>query len=187
MELRLCKRSDGLYEAYDNESLEIVIRMPTGQVLPVPYSAKRNYANLQRWHVFCKHSFEMQDSYDNLRVWKKILCIAAGHCDTVIDSNGNTQYLPSRVSYEECDDEGLFRDIFYKAVGWFLDKHGKGMTDKENARYCLMGIQGIGQTIADTLLDNRSLQDIANLSLDNLEKLIGGRLAKKIRNVFERK
>ena len=131
MELKLCKRADGLLEAYDDESLEQLSRITAGEVISFPYSAKRNYVNLQRWHVFCKHSFDMQDTYDNIRVWKKILCIAAGHCDMVIDKNGNTQFLPNRVSYEECDDEELFRDIFTKAVGWFLDNHGHGMSDIE--------------------------------------------------------
>lgn len=131
MDIRLCKRSDGLLEAHDDEALEALSRIQSGSVITLPYNAKRNYKNLQRWHVFCKHSFDMQDSYDNIRIWKKILCIAAGHCDMIIDKNGNTQYLPNRVSYEECDDEGTFRDIFHKAVGWFLDKHGKGMKKDE--------------------------------------------------------
>ena len=134
MDLRLCKRSDGLYEAWDDETLAICSGIPVGTVLSLPYSPKRNYKNLQRWHVFCKHSFNMQDSYDNLRVWKKILCIASGHCDIVIGTDGETHFLPNRVSYDECDDEYLFRDIFHKSVGWFLRKYGNGMTNDEFMR-----------------------------------------------------
>ena len=69
MELRLCKRTDGLFESYDDETAKQLI--PVGEVLSLDYSAKRNYKNLQRWHVFCKHTFDMQDTYDNLRIWKK--------------------------------------------------------------------------------------------------------------------
>jgi len=134
MDLRLCKRSDGLYEAWDDESVALNAQVPTGTVLAAPFRKLRNLKNLQRWQVFCKQSFERQNDYDNFRVWKKILCIAAGHCDMVIDKNGNTQFLPNRVSYEECDDEALFRDIFKKAVGWFLDKYTDKMTDDEYIR-----------------------------------------------------
>lgn len=132
MELRLCKRTDGLFEAYDDETAKQ--KIPVGEVISLPYSAKRNYKNLQCWHVFCKHTFDMQDTYDNLRVWKKILCIAAGHCDMVIDKKGNTQFLPSSISYKECDDEHVFIEIFARAINWFLDTHSNGMTDREFMR-----------------------------------------------------
>lgn len=134
MELSLCKRTDCLLEAADDETLRLLQRMPPGKRVILSYVEKRNYKNLQRWQMFVKHSFDMQDSYDTLRIWKGVLCIAAGHCDTVIDKNGNVQYFPQRVSYKECDNEDKFRQIFADAVAWFLRKHSKGMTDAEFMR-----------------------------------------------------
>ena len=63
----------------------------------------------------------------------------------------------------------------------------KGMTDKENARYCLMGIQGIGQQTADKLLENLTLAELTLFEREQLEKLIGDRLAKKIYQTFNAK
>jgi len=133
MELRLKKRCDGLFEATDNETVKHIDKIDVGHVINYIHIKKknRNHKNLQRWQLFCKDSFTIQKTYDSLQVWKKILCIAAGHTDTVVSKNGHVQYLPNRMSYEECRDEELFKNLFKKAVSWFLKNHNKGMSDEK--------------------------------------------------------
>ena len=63
----------------------------------------------------------------------------------------------------------------------------KGMTDREMARYCLMGIRGVGQTTADKLLEGHTLAEVAMMTDEYLKLLAGDRLAEKIWKVFHTK
>lgn len=63
----------------------------------------------------------------------------------------------------------------------------KGMTDREMARYCLMGIRGIGQQIADKLLLGHTLAEVAMMDKDHLTELTTKKIAEKIWKVFHTK
>ena len=63
----------------------------------------------------------------------------------------------------------------------------KGMTDREMARYCLMGVRGIGQQIADRLLKGHTLAEVAMMDMDHLTELTTEKIAGKIWKVFHTK
>lgn len=63
----------------------------------------------------------------------------------------------------------------------------KTMTDREMARYCLMGIRGIGQMIADKLLEGHTLAEVAMMEEQHIKELTTEKIAKKIWKVFHTK
>jgi ERCC4-type nuclease len=62
----------------------------------------------------------------------------------------------------------------------------KEMTLREQAKFCLMGIDGIGEKTADNILHNRTLKDVANMELGKLSE-IASSVSEKIYNVFREK
>jgi len=63
----------------------------------------------------------------------------------------------------------------------------KEMTEREQAKYCLMGISGVGSTYADKLLEGRSLIDIVTMEEDKLIDLTNEKLGNRLYGVFRAK
>jgi hypothetical protein len=127
----LLNRSDGLLEAADDDSLEVMRRLPKGIVFEMEYRAARNPANHRRWFAFVSTTFDMQDQYEDKEIWRKVLQMLAGHFDEVVDQRGQTHYWPRSISFKELDDELVFRDLFRRAVNGFLSRYGNGMSEQE--------------------------------------------------------
>lgn len=134
MELRLVRRSDGLLEAWDDETLEVIKRTPIGHYMPGDFKEHRGLVNHRRWFAFRNHTFDMQDMYDDKEVWRGVLQIYGGRCKTVVDSKGNSHIWPESISWKVFDDEHEFKKMFHRAVQAFLAHHGKGMTEQELLR-----------------------------------------------------
>ena len=73
------------------------------------------------------------------------------------------------------NDNSDFREVRVKP---------KSMTDKEQARFCLMGIRGIGQSIAEKLLESHSLAEVVLMTEDQLEQFVGNKLLKRLIGIF---
>lgn len=133
-EFALIKRKDDLLQPAEIDSAEVMRKMPEGAVLRMKYSVARNPGNHRRWFKFVEVSFDMQDTYQDKEIWRKVLAMLGGHFDQVMDKNGNMQFWPRSISYKELDDEFLFARMFKTAVNAFLDRYGNGMTEEEFMR-----------------------------------------------------
>jgi hypothetical protein len=133
MELRLINRSDGLCEAFDDETLEVLKKMGM-KYFVVEYKRTRDYTNHKRWFCYVNHTFNMQDCYSDKEVWRGILQIYGGHCRTVVDSTGKTHIWPESISWKNFDDEEQFKSMFRRSIKGFIRNHGNGITEDELLR-----------------------------------------------------
>lgn len=128
MELRLSLRCDGLLEAYDNETIDVLKSYPPGQYMPVEWKPNRTIENHRRWFAFVKHTFSLQDMYDDITTWRGILQIYGGHCKTVVDAKGNTHIWPESIAWASMNDETKFKAMFRKSLKNFIVRHCQGAT-----------------------------------------------------------
>lgn len=134
MKIRLIRRPDGLYEPFDNETEEAGKKIPYTnnlQYIEAEFKIKRNYANHKRWFAFVKHTFEMQDNYHDIQIWRGVLQIIGGHCKCVVDRAGKTHIWPESIAWNVFEDESLFSQMFKRAVDGFIKNYGNGMSEDE--------------------------------------------------------
>ena len=102
--------------------------VPYGDVI-ADFNKKRNVKNHRRYFAFINTSFEMQDHYDNVKQWRIVLQLKAGHFDLVVTEKGKNLYLPRSINWDELDElefRPLFNDVvnaFIKDFGDKLDEH----------------------------------------------------------------
>ena len=60
----------------------------------------------------------------------------------------------------------------------------KSKNTNELAKYCLMGITGVGSSRADKLLENRSIAELSQMSESELSTIVSSKLAKNIYSVL---
>ena len=134
MQLRLANRADGLLEAWDDPTMEVLKKIPPGEYMVVEFKRQRDLTNHRRWFAFVNHTFAMQDDYQDVDTWRGVLQIYGGHCKTVVDSEGKTHVWPESISWKNFTDEDQFKRMFSRAVKNYLLRHGKGMTEDELLR-----------------------------------------------------
>lgn len=105
MELNFYKRSDGLLEAADDDTIDALRMYPAGQYLPCNTQDARSWSNHRRWFLFVSKTFDMQDTYEDKKTWRGVLQIAGGRCKHVIDKEGNTHIWPESISWKELSDD----------------------------------------------------------------------------------
>ena len=88
----------------------------------------RNPGNHRRYFAFIKQSFDMQDYYDDIEVWRKVLQLKAGFFDEVISDKGKVIYLPRSIAWDKLD-EIEFKDLFTRMVNAFLRDFGSELND----------------------------------------------------------
>lgn len=134
MEFHLAKRSDGLLEAWDDETMEALKTIAPASYMVVDYKPRRKLTNHKRWFAYVNHTFEMQDSYDDKDVWRGILQIYGGHCKTVTAANGDVHIWPESIAWSVFNDEQKFIKMFKRSIKMYLSQHGNGMTEGELLR-----------------------------------------------------
>jgi len=90
----------------------------------------RNVKNHRRFFAFIKMSFDMQDTFDSMEVWRKYITMKAGFFDEVINGEGKVLYWPQSISWDELD-EIKFKDLFNKVVDAFLKYYGQDLDDMQ--------------------------------------------------------
>ena len=116
--------------AVGDDAGEVFARLPKGEFL-ISIKTGRSAANHRRFFSFVKTTFDWQERYDNMDVWRKVLLMKAGHFVTVIDKNGNTQLWPESMSFDVLNDENKFRTIFSNAVAAYIKDYGPGLSDAQ--------------------------------------------------------
>lgn len=88
----------------------------------------RNPGNHKRFFAFVKISFDMQDDFDSIEVWRKYITMKAGFFDEVVTGEGKLLYWPQSIAWDKMD-EIEFKDMFQKVVNAFLKYYGNGLTE----------------------------------------------------------
>lgn len=101
--------------------------IPDGEIM-ADLRKNRNVKNHRRFFAFIKMSFDMQDTFDSMEVWRKYITMKAGFFDEVINAEGKVMYWPRSISWDELD-EIEFKDLFNQVVNAFLKYYGNGLND----------------------------------------------------------
>ena len=88
----------------------------------------RNPRNHKRFFAFVKQAFDMQEFYEEIEVFRKVLQLKAGFFDLVISEKGKNVYLPKSISWDELD-EIEFRELFNRVVNAFIRDFGDKLND----------------------------------------------------------
>lgn len=107
--------------------LDDVENVPYGEIM-AELRKNRNPGNHKRYFAFIKMSFDMQDYYNEVDIWRKMLQMKAGFFDEVISEKGVAVYLPRSVNWDELD-ETEFKPLFTKIVNAFIHYYGQGLND----------------------------------------------------------
>jgi len=92
--------------------------IPYGELI-ADLKKNRNFKNHRRFFAFINQAFDMQDFYDDKKVFRKVLQLKAGFFDEVISDKGKVIYLPRSIAWDEID-ELEFRPLFTKVVNAFI-------------------------------------------------------------------
>lgn len=103
--------------------------IPDGEIM-ADLRKNRNVKNHRRFFAFIKLSFDMQDTFDSMEVWRKYITMKAGFFDEVITAEGKVLYWPQSISWDELD-EIKFKDLFNQVVNAFLKYYGQGLDDMQ--------------------------------------------------------
>ena len=90
----------------------------------------RSPGNHRRYFAFCKVSFDMQEHYDDIEVWRKVLQLKAGFYDEVISEKGKVVFLPKSIAWDKLD-EIEFKDLFNRMTNAFLKDFGDKLNDMQ--------------------------------------------------------
>jgi len=123
------KSHDGLRPASD-EAVRVLARYRAGDEVLLEHKRGRSAGNHRRFFAFVSTTFDWQDVYDEIDIWRKVLEIAAGHFDAVIDKHGETHYWPRSIAWDELDEDE-FRALFSKVVNAYLGRFGAGLNDAQ--------------------------------------------------------
>ena len=112
----------------DDESRELLSKMPRGEEVLIDYTTGRSAKNHRRFFAFVRMTYDWQDVYENADIWRKILLILGGQFDAVIGKKGTVQYFPKSISWDEMD-EIEFSASFNKVIdGYLKSDYGKKLS-----------------------------------------------------------
>lgn len=126
----LVKKVDGVLVGADQDSKDKISSLGLDTIGKCHVSKKRNYKNLQRFHVFIEEAFSMQTHYNDIEWFRHWLIMKAGYCDTHVAPNGVVMFKPKSISYENMEEEE-FKIVFKKCVNTFIDWAKIKMTDND--------------------------------------------------------
>ena len=100
--------------------------VPFGEVM-VEIKKNRNPLNHKRFFAFIKQSFDMQDEFEDIEVWRKYICMKAGFFDEIVTKKG-VQYWPQSISWDKLD-EIEFKEMFKRVTNAFIRYYGQGLDE----------------------------------------------------------
>ena len=117
----------------DEATQKYLNRRKDGQVIGADIKQARSYPNLKRMFDFLNKSFDMQEFYTDLEVYRNWITVASGHFKIIVYPDGKTELIPKSWAFENMPEED-FRKLFKSAIGAFIEEFGQGMSDDEFMR-----------------------------------------------------
>ena len=122
------KAYDGSLRPGSDEAVKILTRYRSGDEILLEHKRNRSAANHRRFFSFVQMTFEWQDTYDDIEIWRKVLEMGAGHFTTVIGLDGKTYYWPKSIAWDEMDEDA-FSDLFSRVVQGYLRRYGSELIE----------------------------------------------------------
>ena len=127
------KRTWSTLKPADPISEEEIRKIPPGEVVRITWSRPRNYENHKRFFSFLKTTFEIQDHFTDLEIYRKWIEMKAGHFITAVAPNGTTMFLPKSISFSAMSEDE-FQKMFKKCIDVFLSVWGDRISEDELLR-----------------------------------------------------
>lgn len=141
MKMRLLKRPDGLYQAYDAESQLSARRHRSGAIVEADVVQPRNWRYHKKYFALLKLGFDYWEpdlEYQGRPVakdfdrFRKDVAILAGHYNRVWNILGELRLEPRSISFASMSPEE-FDELYSKTVQVLIDKvlETKGFTPEQ--------------------------------------------------------
>jgi hypothetical protein len=100
----------------DEDSASVHRRHKLGTVLKGTVVQPRNYRHHCLFMALLELTFDNQDKYDNPKMFRRAVALAAGHVDQIITLDGECHLVPLSYDYDTIPDEADFTREFGAAM-----------------------------------------------------------------------
>lgn len=121
----------GLIPVPSNEDgVKYLYNRKVGDVLTTDVKVCRSYENLQRFHVFIRETFAMQEFFDNKETYRYWLTMKAGYFDTIVTPAGKAIFKAHSIAFDNMEEDE-FKKVFSNCIDVFLKEFGQGQTEQD--------------------------------------------------------
>lgn len=99
----------------EEDAEKILKKIGMGEIVELDYKHARNYGFHKKFFAMVQHVFENQETYATMQQVLDIIKIGAGHYDLLILPNGERNYVPRSISFDNME-ELEFQEFYDKAV-----------------------------------------------------------------------
>lgn len=124
----------------DQDTIELMQGIKTGEVLWVEYKKPRNYKFLKKFRALVQLVFDNQDKYHNKEDLVVELKLQVGHYQEHITLGGRVTYQPKSISFANMDE--LEFGVFYNRVVDVVLKHFLKDMEKDELDYMVDQVIG---------------------------------------------
>ncbi len=118
---------------HNQETLNWMSKRKPGQVISANIKEVRNYENHKRFFSFINTTFDMQEHFDNVKIYRKWITMKAGYFDTIVTPKGDTLFIAQSLSFADMDED-KFKELFSTAIDVFLKELGNGIIESDLMR-----------------------------------------------------
>ncbi len=136
MKISLKKRGNMFYPSTIND-VEAMKTLPTEYEILVDISRPRNPKNHNRYFVFLRVAFDLQETFSNVEQLRHYLQMRAGHYEPMVTHKGKTIYRPLSIAWEkisEDDFQKLFKEVVTAFLDFYDETHDKPLSEEELMR-----------------------------------------------------
>ena len=134
------KCKGGFFAPDDQDTIELMQGIKTGDVLLFEYRKQRNYKFLKKFRALVQLVFDNQDKYQNKEDLVVELKLQVGHYEEHITLGGKVTYQPKSISFASMDE--LEFGQFYNKVVDVVLKHFLKDMEKDDLDYMIDQVIG---------------------------------------------
>ena len=134
------KANGGFLTPDDQDTVELMQGVKSGEVLAVEFKRPRNYKFLKKFRALVQVVFDNQDKYSNKEDLVVELKLQVGHYEEHITLGGKITYQPKSISFAQMDE--LEFGVFYNKVVDVVLKRFLNDMSKEDFDYTVDQIVG---------------------------------------------
>lgn len=133
MKIRVIKGGNLALHPSLPEDEDIVRKWPTGDILEVEIKRPRNARFHRKYWALIGMAYQNQEEFENKEHFRMAVQIAAGHCETFLDLDGNVTHRPRSIAFESCDED-QFAVVYDEVLTVVIGRVMTGSTPDEIGR-----------------------------------------------------
>jgi hypothetical protein len=112
-------KCDGVLVGVSEDDQEKIAGLGLDTVIKCTSNKNRNYKNLQRFMVFIKTAFDMQEIYTDKDEFRGVITVQAGYYTIVLKDDNITILMPKSIAFDKMEEEE-FKIVFKKCIDSYL-------------------------------------------------------------------